>query len=145
MYFDDIDQFAFLYSKYASLDVVVPAPKSNRYSMPNLSSAVPVTVDTIRLSLDEFTQFIISDDNPLFREDLENNKSLYSSPTPSNTYFKNTIKDDMCRPLTHYFISSSHNTYLMGNQLNSQSSVEAYVSGSPSSSPSIILKNIIAL
>uniref|UniRef100_A0A8C9YWT5 Phosphoinositide phospholipase C n=1 Tax=Sander lucioperca TaxID=283035 RepID=A0A8C9YWT5_SANLU len=37
------------------------------------------------------------------------------------------VYQDMSQPLNHYFISSSHNTYLMEDQLRGPSSTEAYV------------------
>ncbi|XP_044076726.1 1-phosphatidylinositol 4,5-bisphosphate phosphodiesterase delta-1b isoform X1 [Siniperca chuatsi] len=37
------------------------------------------------------------------------------------------VYQDMSQPLNHYFISSSHNTYLMEDQLSGPSSTEAYV------------------
>ncbi|KAK2886525.1 1-phosphatidylinositol 4,5-bisphosphate phosphodiesterase delta-1a isoform X1 [Channa argus] len=37
------------------------------------------------------------------------------------------IYQDMTQPLNHYFISSSHNTYLMEDQLKGPSSTEAYI------------------
>ncbi|CCJ28729.1 unnamed protein product [Pneumocystis jirovecii] len=57
------------------------------------------------MSIENFTSFLFSDKNPLI--------------ITSNT--------DMSRPLNEYYISSSHNTYLLGKQFGGESSIEGYI------------------
>ncbi|XP_073484733.1 1-phosphatidylinositol 4,5-bisphosphate phosphodiesterase beta-4 isoform X5 [Aquarana catesbeiana] len=61
-----------------------------------------------QISSDGFCRYLMSDENaPVFLDRLE----LYQ---------------EMEHPLAHYFISSSHNTYLTGRQFGGKSSVEMY-------------------
>jgi phosphatidylinositol phospholipase C delta len=60
-------------------------------------------------SLGAFTAFLLSADNSPFSD------------------YHSKIWQDMTRPLSEYFISSSHNTYLVGNQLMGDSTIEGYI------------------
>ncbi|XP_012253501.2 1-phosphatidylinositol 4,5-bisphosphate phosphodiesterase classes I and II isoform X2 [Athalia rosae] len=61
-----------------------------------------------QLSFDGFLRYLMSEDNPIM------------------AVSKLDLSDDMDQPLAHYFINSSHNTYLTGHQLTGKSSVEIY-------------------
>lgn len=61
------------------------------------------------LSMDGFLSYLCSKDGDIFK------------PTCLPIY------QDMTQPLNNYYINSSHNTYLVGDQLYGQSSVEGYI------------------
>lgn len=53
--------------------------------------------------------------------------SAFLSSTYNNIQSIKTAETRLDRPLNEYFISSSHNTYLLGRQVAGNSSIEAYV------------------
>ncbi|KAK9448439.1 PLC-like phosphodiesterase [Limtongia smithiae] len=58
-----------------------------------------------RFTVDSFSDYLLSSYNPVLRD----------------------VEEDLTRPLNEYYISSSHNTYLLGRQFAGESSVEAYI------------------
>lgn len=68
----------------------------------------PELVQRKVISKDGLTNYLMSDENaPVFLDRLD-------------------IYQDMDQPLPHYYINSSHNTYLTGRQFGGKSSVEMY-------------------
>ena len=74
-----------------------------------MDTFVPLTVETAVMSKSGFTAFLLSADNSAFADQ------------------HGRIYHDMSRPLPDYYISSSHNTYLVGHQLVGESTVEGYI------------------
>ncbi|KAJ3524795.1 hypothetical protein NM688_g8501 [Phlebia brevispora] len=68
------------------------------------SEPPPLTRETGVWTCKSFTSFLLSPENSAFKDE----------------------KQDMTRPLPEYFISSSHNTYLVGHQLVGESTIEGY-------------------
>lgn len=73
------------------------------------TSPTPESAQPPILTLAGFTSFLMSSDNMPFTEK------------------QGKIWQDMTRPMSEYYISSSHNTYLVGNQLVGDSTAEGYI------------------
>jgi phosphatidylinositol phospholipase C delta len=82
----------------------IPAPSSA--SVPDTPSS---PIASYNLTLNGFSAFLLSADNSAFTDQ------------------HGKIWHDMTRPLSEYFISTSHNTYLVGHQLVGVSTIEGYI------------------
>ncbi|KAL8414272.1 hypothetical protein RB594_005485 [Gaeumannomyces avenae] len=60
------------------------------------------------------------------KEEIELSEFLQYMTSPLGNAMEMASPQDLTWPLNNYFISSSHNTYLTGNQLSSDSSTDAY-------------------
>ncbi|KAH9903290.1 1-phosphatidylinositol-4,5-bisphosphate phosphodiesterase 1 [Cubamyces lactineus] len=85
-----------------------PRPPSSSPSANTAATPAP-SVDSVTMSLSGFTAFLLSADNSAFADQ------------------HGRIYHDMTRPLPEYYISSSHNTYLVGHQLVGESTIEGYI------------------
>ena len=102
------DLLKVIFDRYAS-----PVAVSNVAAVQTLPSE-PLTLPmpqapATELMLDGFSDFLFSQDNTAFSE--------------SST----GLWQDMSQPISSYYISTSHNTYLVGNQLVGVSTVEGYI------------------
>ncbi|KAJ7448275.1 1-phosphatidylinositol-4,5-bisphosphate phosphodiesterase 1 [Mycena galericulata] len=124
----------------ALFDIYASDPSSPDVSSPSTSTIPPAII-----SLESFASFLLSTDNPAFADPEERPREqkvhrLYRSSSfvkgaldaakigdPPSVAAYDGVGQDMTRPLSEYYISSSHNTYLVGHQLVGESTIEGYV------------------
>ncbi|OCB89387.1 PLC-like phosphodiesterase [Sanghuangporus baumii] len=93
-----------------SKDNITPSTALSIASEPETKPSPPQpALSDLTLSLEGFTNFLLSTDNSAFAD--QNGK----------------VWQDMTLPLSEYYISSSHNTYLVGHQLVGVSTIEGYI------------------
>ena len=90
-------------------DNITKKSNSNSSINSNNNMSYSSSGNEIKISLSAFESFLISHTNSVENYEITHN-----------------IYHDMDQPLCNYFINSSHNTYLEGNQLSSDSSCDQY-------------------
>ncbi|CCD26837.1 phosphatidylinositol phospholipase C NDAI_0I02690 [Naumovozyma dairenensis CBS 421] len=103
-----------------------------------------ITNGSQKLSLEQFRHFVIETQNEYYtKAELRNIfKQYMKKESDSDGLFideegfikylnaqnaMHETKEDYTKPLNHYFIASSHNTYLLGKQYGETASVEGYI------------------
>uniref|UniRef100_A0A4W3JJ88 1-phosphatidylinositol 4,5-bisphosphate phosphodiesterase gamma n=1 Tax=Callorhinchus milii TaxID=7868 RepID=A0A4W3JJ88_CALMI len=99
----------------------LPSPRITVKDLKNMLSQVNYRVPNMKFLREKFTNLMI------FSFPFQFLSFLFSKENSAwDAGFDQVSLEEMNSPLSHYWISSSHNTYLTGDQFSSESSLEAY-------------------
>ncbi|XP_026093951.1 1-phosphatidylinositol 4,5-bisphosphate phosphodiesterase delta-1-like isoform X1 [Carassius auratus] len=113
-----------IYAKYAHTNGQMSS--SDLLNFLQYEQREPVSLEYVQKLIEKYEVDETAKQNKCMSKDgfqmyLNNEECFIFNPAHKGIY------QDMHQPLNHYFISSSHNTYLMEDQLKGPSSTEAYI------------------
>ncbi|XP_052398784.1 1-phosphatidylinositol 4,5-bisphosphate phosphodiesterase delta-1-like isoform X2 [Carassius gibelio] len=113
-----------IYAKYAHTNGQISS--SDLLNFLQYEQREPVSLEYVQKLIEKYEVDETAKQNKCMSKDgfqmyLNNEECFIFNPAHKGIY------QDMHQPLNHYFISSSHNTYLMEDQLKGPSSTEAYI------------------
>ena len=95
-----------------------------------IQQAISSESSVVQANLKEFLDHRQFNQKPEAKQDRKSHGTepiLAFLASSTSDVFEPALETDLSQPMSHYFISSSHNTYLTGNQLYSDASVDGYM------------------
>ncbi|KAH3683441.1 hypothetical protein WICPIJ_005598 [Wickerhamomyces pijperi] len=124
LYFSDFEKFVKLLKKRPEIESIFKASTkgSDAMNLEQFTSFIQRTQKELTMSFDQIEETFKKISN---KEDLVTLDHFTNYLKNCPIYQEST--HDMTRPLNEYYISSSHNTYLIGKQYGGSASIEGYI------------------
>ena len=103
--------------------IIAPkAPSERPFALQSLSPTMLSYLETISSGKRQLPPSQLAE----LERSTHDNKFLQYMSSPDSSASEPSSPIDLSHPISNYFINTSHNTYLTGNQIYSQSSTDAY-------------------